>query len=132
MQRPTLLDGTHRAAIIEIECLAGDDQIGIVHFKCTTHSEGIPPENEYFAKKDESKFIFTVIVIVGHIVVPGILWIETNYTTPVWLSFAAYLPFTFVASLSLLQPVKGAVVGLQWALRMHGFDENPPDGIPPV
>jgi uncharacterized protein (DUF983 family) len=35
-------------------------------------------------------------------------------------------------SLLLLQPVKGAVVGLQWALRMHGFDENPPDGIPPV
>jgi uncharacterized protein (DUF983 family) len=31
-----------------------------------------------------------------------------------------------------LQPVKGAVVGLQWALRMHGFDDNPPDGIPPV
>jgi hypothetical protein len=24
------------------------------------------------------------------------------------------------------------VVGLQWALRMHGFDENAPDGIPPV
>ena len=75
---------------------------------------------------------YLVIVIVGHIVVPTILWIETNYTTPVWLSFAAYLPFTFFASLGLLQPVKGAVVGLQWALRMHGFDENPPDGIPPV
>ena len=75
---------------------------------------------------------YLVIVIVGHIVVPSILWIETNYTTPVWISFAAYLPFTFVASLALLQPVKGAVVGLQWALRMHGFDENPTDGIPPV
>src|SRR3954463_6671553 len=62
---------------------------------------------------------YLVIVIVGHIVVPSILWIETNYTTPVWISFAAYLPFTFVASLALLQPVKGAVVGLQWALRMH-------------
>jgi len=75
---------------------------------------------------------YLVIVIVGHIVVPAVLWIETNYTTPVWISFAAYLPFTFVASLALLQPVKGAVVGLQWALRMHGFDDNPPDGIPPV
>jgi hypothetical protein len=31
----------------------------------------------------------------------------------------------------LLQPVKGAVVGLQWALRMHGFDDNGPEGIPP-
>lgn len=75
---------------------------------------------------------YLVIVIVGHFTVPAILWIETNYTTPVWLTFAAYLPFTFFASLGLLQPVKGAVVGLQWALRMHGFDESPPDGIPPV
>jgi uncharacterized protein (DUF983 family) len=75
---------------------------------------------------------YLVIVIVGHITVPSILWIETNYTTPGWLTFAAYLPFTLFASLGLLQPVKGAVVGLQWALRMHGFDDNPPDGIPPV
>src|SRR6478736_5370013 len=75
---------------------------------------------------------YLVIVIVGHMVVPTILWIETNYTTPAWLSYAAYLPFTFFASLGLLQPVKGAVVGLQWALRMHGFDDNPTDGIPTV
>jgi len=32
-----------------------------------------------------------------------------------------------LASLALLQPVKGAVVGMQWALRMHGFDENNPE-----
>ena len=31
-----------------------------------------------------------------------------------------------------LQPVKGGVVGFQWALRMHGFDENAPSEIPPV
>ena len=29
--------------------------------------------------------------------------------------------------LLLLQPVKGAVVGVQWALRMHGFDEQNPE-----
>jgi hypothetical protein len=28
--------------------------------------------------------------------------------------------------------VKGAVVGLQWALRMHGFDDNAPEGIRPA
>ena len=28
--------------------------------------------------------------------------------------------------------VKGTVVGMQWALRMHGFDENAPAEIPPV
>jgi uncharacterized protein (DUF983 family) len=75
---------------------------------------------------------YLVIVIVGHIVVPLALWIETNYSPPVALQLAIYLPLTLFASLLLLQPVKGTVVGLQWALRMHGFDESPAEGIPPV
>jgi uncharacterized protein (DUF983 family) len=70
---------------------------------------------------------YLVIVIVGHIVVPTALMIETNYSPPVALQLAVYLPFTLVASLLLLQPVKGAVVGIQWALRMHGFDEQNPE-----
>lgn len=70
---------------------------------------------------------YLVIVIVGHIVVPLALWIETNYAPPVPLQLAIYLPITLIASLALLQPVKGAVVGLQWAFRMHGFDPNNKD-----
>ncbi len=75
---------------------------------------------------------YLVIVIVGHIVVPLALMIETNFAPPVALQLSIYLPLTLILSLLLLQPVKGAVVGLQWALRMHGFDENPPSDIPPV
>src|SRR5246500_1197688 len=74
---------------------------------------------------------YLVIVIVGHIVVPLALWIETDYAPAVWLQLAIYLPLTVVLSLALLQPVKGAVVGFQWAMRMHGFDENAPDEISP-
>lgn len=70
---------------------------------------------------------YLVIVIVGHIVVPLALMIETNYSPPVELQLAIFLPLTFIASLLLLQPVKGAVVGIQWALRMHGFDELNPE-----
>jgi len=70
---------------------------------------------------------YLVIVIVGHIVVPLALWIETDYSPPVPLQLAIYLPLTLIASLALLQPVKGAVVGLQWAFRMHGFDPNNKD-----
>jgi len=70
---------------------------------------------------------YLVIVIVGHLVVPLALYIETNYAPPVALQLAIYLPLTVIFSLALLQPVKGAVVGVQWALRMHGFDENNPE-----
>jgi uncharacterized protein (DUF983 family) len=67
---------------------------------------------------------YLVIVIVGHFMVPLALSIETNFAPPVALQLAIYLPLTLLASLVLLQPVKGAVVGLQWAFRMHGFGES--------
>ncbi len=72
---------------------------------------------------------YLVIVVVGHIIVPIALWIETNYAPSMLLQLAFYLPFTLIASLLLLQPVKGAVVGLQWAFRMHGFDESRPADV---
>ncbi|MCG6204048.1 DUF983 domain-containing protein [Rhodopseudomonas sp. HC1] len=70
---------------------------------------------------------YLVIVIVGHIVVPIALSIETNFAPAVALQLAIYLPITLVSSLLLLQPVKGSVVGLQWAFRMHGFDDAHPE-----
>jgi hypothetical protein len=33
-----------------------------------------------------------------------------------------WLPVTLFASLALLQPTKGAIVGLQWQIGMHGFE----------
>src|SRR5437879_13827105 len=58
---------------------------------------------------------YLVIVIVGHIVVPIALLIESDYYPPVALQISIYLPLVMILSLALLQPVKGAVVGLQWA-----------------
>ena len=60
---------------------------------------------------------------------PLALAIETRFAPPILLQLAIYLPLTLISSLMLLQPVKGAVVGFQWALRMHGFDEG--NGIDP-
>jgi uncharacterized protein (DUF983 family) len=73
---------------------------------------------------------YLVIVVVGHIVVPTALLIEADYAPPVALQLAIYLPLTALMSLALLQPVKGAVVALQWALRMHGFDDTAAESIP--
>ena len=82
---------------------------------------------DFTAHRADDLPAYLVIVIVGHIVVPLVLMIETNYSPPVALQLAIYLPLTFIASLVLLQPVKGAVIGVQWALRMHGFDEQNPE-----
>lgn len=73
---------------------------------------------------------YVVITIVAHIVVGALLWTEIAYQPPVWLHFSIWLPLTVVLSLALLPPVKGALVALQWALRMHGFDPNEREGAP--
>lgn len=67
---------------------------------------------------------YVVIFIVGHIVVGIALHVEMVFRPPEWVHLVTLLPLTLFGSLALLQPVKGALVGIQWALKMHGFDPN--------
>jgi uncharacterized protein (DUF983 family) len=64
---------------------------------------------------------YIVVVIVGHIMVGGFLVLEAVADLPLWLHLSIWIPLTIVLALALLRPVKGAIVGLQWALYMHGF-----------
>jgi uncharacterized protein (DUF983 family) len=64
---------------------------------------------------------YLVMFIVGHVVGYGILLTETRLEMPMWAHLALWPALTLVLCLALLQPVKGAVVGLQYALGMHGF-----------
>ena len=75
-------------------------------------------------RADDAPAYFT-IVIVGHIVVGLVLAVEMAYRPALWVHAALWLPLTVILTLVLLPSVKGALVGLQWALRMHGFDPNP-------
>ncbi len=68
---------------------------------------------------------YLTIFLVGHVVVTGLLLQEKFWqpdlaiAVPLWLAIAAAL------TLLLLRPIKGGVVGLQWALRLHGFSRPP-------
>lgn len=64
---------------------------------------------------------YIVITIVAHIVGTGILLAETWYLWPMWTHMTLWPALTIILGLGLMQPVKGAVIGLQWAHRMHGF-----------
>jgi uncharacterized protein (DUF983 family) len=74
-------------------------------------------------RADDAPPYFT-IVIVGHVVVGLMLAVEMAYRPPLWLHAAIWLPLTLLLALLLLPPIKGALVGLQWALLMHGFDPD--------
>lgn len=75
---------------------------------------------------------YLVIFIVGHIVVSLVLAVEMNWQPSYFIHGLLWVPLTISLALALLPPVKGAVVGLQWALRMHGFDGNGGDDLSPV
>lgn len=71
-------------------------------------------------RADDAPAYFTM-VIVGHIVVGGVLILERSVAPEIWVHMVLWLPLTVGLSLTLLPMVKGGLVGLQWALRMHGF-----------
>lgn len=79
---------------------------------------------ELFHHRADDFPAYIVIVIVGHLVVPSILAVEVAYRPPLWLHFAIWVPLIIISALALLQPVKGAIVGLQWQLGMHGFEHS--------
>lgn len=87
-------------------------------------------EHLHHQRADDAPAYFT-IVIVGHIIVGGVLALEKASAPPTWVHAIVWLPLTLVCSLWLLPRVKGALVGLQWALRMHGFGGTADEVEPP-
>ncbi|MBS3651390.1 DUF983 domain-containing protein [Pseudaminobacter sp. 19-2017] len=64
---------------------------------------------------------YLVVVILGHIIVAAAMTVEQSTTLSLPQHLAIWIPLTIVLCVAMLRPVKGAVVGLQWALYMHGF-----------
>ena len=71
-------------------------------------------------RADDAPPYFTIF-IVGHLVVPLVFIVERTWQPPYWVHAALWLPLILALTFFLMPVVKGAIVGLQWALRMHGF-----------
>jgi uncharacterized protein (DUF983 family) len=67
---------------------------------------------------------YIVMFIVGHLLGYGIYVAEMKFEgLPMPVHAVLWPTLAIVLCLGLLQPVKGAVVGLQYALGMHGFGQ---------
>ncbi len=80
----------------------------------------------HYHRADDAPPYFTIL-IAGHLLVPLLIASEVLLRPPLWVHAAIWAPVTIGLCLALLPVVKGAIVGLQWALYMHGFD---PDAEP--
>ncbi|MEM8850301.1 MAG: DUF983 domain-containing protein [Pseudomonadota bacterium] len=65
---------------------------------------------------------YLTLLIVGHIIGPAMLWVFVAYE-PSPLTFMAIFGLgALVLSLWFLPRLKGALIAIQWATRMYGFD----------
>jgi len=78
-------------------------------------------EELHHHRADDAPPFFTIF-IVGHIVVPSVLVVEKLWRPPLAVHFIVWTVVTLALAFTLMPIVKGAIVGLQWALRMHGFE----------
>ncbi len=89
-------------------------------FAATVRQCDVCGEEIYHHRADDFP-AYINIFITGHIIVGGFLLAErvTNWSS--WTHLAMWVPLTLIMAVVLIRPIKGAVIGLQWANRMHGF-----------
>ena len=76
---------------------------------------------------------YLAILIVGHLLVGVMIELDTMFRISPMTYLVIMVPLGIVLPLAILQPIKGMVIGIQWAKRMHGFgkgrDPAAPDGL---
>lgn len=69
---------------------------------------------------------YLTILLVGHLVVPSLIWSDLRFEPALWLQAAIWLPLTLILSLALLPRMKGASAGLCWAIGLTRSGRAPP------
>ncbi|MGC6511306.1 MAG: DUF983 domain-containing protein [Parvibaculales bacterium] len=112
-----------------------------LRFKCPACGEGslfekylkvsdqCPACGQVFSghQADDAPPYFTIFIL-GHLIIPTMYFVERAYMPPLWVHVVLFSIITITASLVSLPATKGATVGLQWALRIHGFSETETEG----
>ena len=65
---------------------------------------------------------YIAIMIVGHLLVAIMLHMDMVYHVNPLTYLYTMIPLAVIMPLAMLPSIKGAIVGMQWAKYMHGFD----------
>lgn len=68
---------------------------------------------------------YLTILIVGHLLAPALLVAFIEFRPDPWIMATAFAVGCVALSLYLLPRLKGVLVAIQWAKRMHGFGTEP-------
>lgn len=73
---------------------------------------------------------YLTLLIVGHIIGPAMLAVFIRWEPDPWTFMAIFMVAATALSLWFLPRLKGMIVGVQWAARMHGFGHgDAPDDL---
>lgn len=61
------------------------------------------------------------IFVTGHVVIGAMMLVMDWNLLPLWALTGGTAAIAVTVAVLLMRPLKGAVVGAQWAMRMHGF-----------
>jgi len=112
-----LLRGWHRRCP---NCGGGPMMDGYLKIRPTCASCG----EEFHHHRADDMPAWATILVVGHILVFGLLTVETSFMPPMWVHWAIWPAATLGLTMWLLPRIKGMVVAFQWANRMHGFEDR--------
>jgi uncharacterized protein (DUF983 family) len=76
---------------------------------------------DFTAQRADDGPAYLTILIVGHLMAPLFLWTYFTWQPSPAVMISVFSAGTVALSLYLLPRLKGALVALQWAKRMHGF-----------
>jgi uncharacterized protein (DUF983 family) len=69
--------------------------------------------NLAFVDPGDGPAVFAILIL-GALILGLALFVEFRFAPPYWVHLAVFLPLTLVASLGLLRPLKGVLIGLQY------------------
>lgn len=77
---------------------------------------------DWSAQRADDFPAYVAILLTGHIIVPAVIILEQFIDPPMWVHLILWLPLATALMIGLLQPIKGAIIAIQWWLGMHGFE----------
>jgi uncharacterized protein (DUF983 family) len=116
--RPALMRGWHRRCP---KCGEGPMMQGYLSVR-----EACPSCGEAFHhhRADDGPAYLTILVV-GHLIAPALHFAYSNFDPDPLFIAVFFSLLTSALSLYLLPRLKGGLVALQWAKRMHGFGTAP-------